>query len=196
MGRHRPHRHAARHEQPGAASAGKDETRPACRRSLRLMSVSVARIPKNRCRTTAAEPIGGNASGTALYRRPSDRDRIVTTGPSRFQPASPEVLRRDDVGCRGAGIPKNRCRTTAAEPIGGNASGTALYRDQVGLFKTQPGRPNPSSATTLAVQTGLSSRLIPAVQRTFWRRLRGRAGRWARRSQPRLCVSAERLTWR
>jgi len=91
VGRHRPHRHAARHEQPGAASAGKDETRPACRRSLRLMSVSVARIPKNRCRTTAAEPIGGNASGTALYRRPSDRDRIVTTGPSRFQPASPEV---------------------------------------------------------------------------------------------------------
>src|ERR1700751_1560627 len=31
-------------------------------------------------------------------RRPSDRDRIVTTGPSRFQPARPEVLRRDDVG--------------------------------------------------------------------------------------------------
>jgi len=25
-------------------------------------------------------------------RRPSDRDRIVTTGPSRFQPARPEVL--------------------------------------------------------------------------------------------------------
>ena len=33
-------------------------------------------------------------------RRPSDRDRIVTTGPSRFQPARPEVLRRDDVGVR------------------------------------------------------------------------------------------------
>ena len=28
----------------------------------------------------------------------------------------------------GAGIPKNRCRTTVAEPIGGNASGTAPYR--------------------------------------------------------------------
>src|SRR5215831_14523642 len=26
-------------------------------------------------------------------RRPSDRDRFVTTGPSRFQPARPEVLR-------------------------------------------------------------------------------------------------------
>jgi hypothetical protein len=26
-------------------------------------------------------------------RRLSDRDRIVTTGPSRFQPARPEVLR-------------------------------------------------------------------------------------------------------
>ena len=31
-------------------------------------------------------------------RRPSDRDRIVTTGPTRFQPARPEVLRRDGVG--------------------------------------------------------------------------------------------------
>ena len=58
--------------------------------------------------------------------RPSDRDRIVT-GPSRFQPARPEVLRSDDVGV-GAGIPKNRCRTTVAEPIGGNASGTVPYR--------------------------------------------------------------------
>src|SRR5215469_13338758 len=35
------------------------------------MSVSVAGIPKNCCRTTVAEPIGGNASGTALYRGPS-----------------------------------------------------------------------------------------------------------------------------
>lgn len=37
------------------------------------------------------------------------------------------------------GIPKNRCRTTVAEPIGANASGTALTGDQAGLFKAQPG---------------------------------------------------------
>jgi hypothetical protein len=30
-----------------------------------MMSVSVAGIPKNRCRTTVAERMGGNASGTA-----------------------------------------------------------------------------------------------------------------------------------
>jgi hypothetical protein len=60
-------------------------------------------------------------------RRPSDRDRVVTTGPSRCLPARPEVLRCDDVGV-GCGIQKNRCRTTIAEPIGGNASGTAVYR--------------------------------------------------------------------
>ena len=39
-----------------------------------------------------------------------------------------------------AGISKNRCRTTVAEPIGANASGTALTGDQAGLFKAQPGR--------------------------------------------------------
>ena len=33
-----------------------------------MMSVSVAGIPKNRCRTTAAERIGGNASGTSPAR--------------------------------------------------------------------------------------------------------------------------------
>ena len=40
-------------------------------RGASAMSVSVAKIPKNRCRTTVAEPIGENASGTALYRGPS-----------------------------------------------------------------------------------------------------------------------------
>ena len=39
-------------------------------------------------------------------RRPSDRDRIVTTGPSRFQPARPEVLPLEiDVGV-GCGDPE------------------------------------------------------------------------------------------
>ena len=46
-------------------------------------------------------------------RRPSDRDRIITTGSSRFRPTRPEVL------CRLRGSPKNRCLTTVAEPIGG-----------------------------------------------------------------------------
>jgi hypothetical protein len=43
------------------------------------------RAVKGRCRMT-----------DAVIRkpgRPSDRDRIITTGPSRFQPAGPEVLR-------------------------------------------------------------------------------------------------------
>ena len=33
-------------------------------------------------------------------------------------------------------IPKNRCRTTVAERMMETPSGTAPYRDQVGLFKT------------------------------------------------------------
>jgi len=40
----------------------------------------------------------------------------------------------------GQNIPKNRCRTTIAEPIGENASGTALYRGSVVCFKPRPGR--------------------------------------------------------
>ena len=40
-----------------------------------------------------------------------------------------------------AAIRKNRCRTTVAEPIGGNASGAALYRGSGRLLKPQPGRP-------------------------------------------------------
>ena len=39
----------------------------------------------------------------------------------------------------GRNIPKNRCRTTVAEPIGGNASGLPFTADQVGLFRAQPG---------------------------------------------------------
>jgi hypothetical protein len=37
--------------------------------------------------------------------RPSDHNRIVTTGPSRFQPARPKVLPWDDVGV-GCGDPE------------------------------------------------------------------------------------------
>src|SRR6516164_6681138 len=41
----------------------------------------------------------------------------------------------------GQNIPKNRCRTTVAERMGGNASGTALYRGSGRLLKPRPGRP-------------------------------------------------------
>ena len=41
----------------------------------------------------------------------------------------------------GQNIPKNRCRTTIAEPIGENAGGTALYRGSGRLLKPRPGRP-------------------------------------------------------
>src|SRR6516164_9940914 len=37
----------------------------------------------------------------------------------------------------GQNIPKNHCRTTIAERMVETLSGTALYRDQVGLFKAQ-----------------------------------------------------------
>ena len=45
----------------------------------------------------------------------------------------------------GQNIPKNHCRTTIAERMVETLSGTALYRDQVGLFKAQPGRPKRTS---------------------------------------------------
>ena len=60
-------------------------------------------------------------------RRLSNRDRIVTTRPSRFQPPAQKCC-AEMMSVSAAGIPKNRCRTTVAEPIGGNASGAALYR--------------------------------------------------------------------
>ena len=47
---------------------------------------------------------------------------------------------------RAARIPKIRCRTTVAKRMGETLSGTALYRDQVGLFKAQPGRPKRTGA--------------------------------------------------
>jgi hypothetical protein len=60
--------------------------------------------------------------------RSEPSDRIVTTGPSRFQP--PEVLRSDDVGV-GAGIQKDRCRTTVAEPMVETRAELPFIGDQV-----------------------------------------------------------------
>ena len=73
-------------------------------------------------------------------RRPSDRDRIVTTGPSRFQPARPEVL-PEMMSVSVAGIQKNHCRTTIAERMVETRAELPFTGDQIGLFRAQPGRP-------------------------------------------------------
>ena len=73
-------------------------------------------------------------------RRPSDRDRIVTTGPSRFPPARPEVL-PEMMSVSVAGIQKNRCRTTIAERMVETRAELPFTGDQIGLFRAQPGRP-------------------------------------------------------
>jgi hypothetical protein len=67
-------------------------------------------------------------------RRPRDHDRIVTTGPAVSSPPVPNFFVEGDV------IQKNRSRTTVAEPIWGNAGGTALYRGSGRLFRPRPGR--------------------------------------------------------
>ena len=64
-------------------------------------------------------------------RRPSDRDRIVTTGPSRFQPARPEVLPEMMSALSVAGIPKNRCRTTIAERMVETRAELPFIGDQI-----------------------------------------------------------------
>jgi len=61
-----------------------------------------------------------------------------------------------------AGIQKNRCRTTVAEPMVETLSETALYRDQVGLFKAQPGRTEADLA--------LSGQAGPSASRQFFAR--------------------------
>jgi hypothetical protein len=63
-------------------------------------------------------------------RRPSDRDRIVTTGPSRFQPGRPEVL-PEMMSVSVAGVPKNRCRTTIAERMVETRTELPFIGDQI-----------------------------------------------------------------
>ena len=60
-------------------------------------------------------------------RRPSDRDRIGATGPAGSSPPVQKYC-AEMMSVSVAEIQKDRCRTTVAEPIEGNASGTALYR--------------------------------------------------------------------
>jgi len=94
-------------------------------------------------------------------RRPSDRDRIVTTGRSRSSPPVQKCC-AEMMSVSVAGIQKNRCRTTVAEPMVETLSETALYRDQVGLFKAQPGRTEADLA--------LSGQAGPSASRQFFAR--------------------------
>jgi len=72
----------------------------------------------------------------------SDHNRIVTTGPSRFQPAVQKCC-TEMMSVSVAGIPKNRCRTTVAErmletlaelPFIGD-QGVCLSHDQAGACR-------------------------------------------------------------
>jgi hypothetical protein len=76
----------------------------------------------------------------------------------------------------GQNIPKNRCRTTIAERMGGNASGTALYRGSGRLLKPR------SLCSSAARRSTASLREPDAVnpqvrfdERGVWRRSHGRA---------------------
>src|SRR5215469_12172630 len=73
-------------------------------------------------------------------RRPSDRDRIVTTGPSRSSPPVQKCC-AEMMSVSVAGIPKNRCRTTIPERRVETRAELPFIGDQVGLFRAQTGRP-------------------------------------------------------
>jgi hypothetical protein len=75
-----------------------------------------------------------------LAARPSDRDRIVTTGPAVSRPPVQKSC-VEMMSVSVAGIQKNRCRTTVAEPIGETRAELPFTGDQVGLFRARPGRP-------------------------------------------------------
>ena len=63
----------------------------------------------------------------------------------------------------GQNIPKNRCRTTIAEPIGENANGTALYRGSGRLLLShdqaggEAGRREPRRAEIEFINEGAAS---------------------------------------
>src|SRR6516164_5990942 len=106
---------------------------------------TIFRDPRNRHRHhLSATLLDGRAgNGWARLLR-CGRDRSVGGFPDAgYEPAS--VMRRlsfnrsEPAKKSGQNIPKNHCRTTIAERMVETLSGTALYRDQVGLFKAQPG---------------------------------------------------------
>ena len=69
-----------------------------------LFLARLGRLRDNRRMTDAAHNQHSENQHSET-RCPSDRDRIVTTGPSRFQPARPEVL-PEMMSVSVAGIPK------------------------------------------------------------------------------------------
>ena len=95
-----------------------------------------------------------------------------------YEPAS--VMRRlslnrsEPAKKSGQNIPKNRCRTTVAERMVETLSGTALYRDQVGLFKARPGR-----LVALRAQQARES-----YRPNLYRQLKHRRGKAARSAAP------------
>src|ERR1700745_1130970 len=72
--------------------------------------------------------------------------QAIATAPYQPGPAvsSPPVQKccAEMMSVSVAGIPKNRCRTTVAEPIGETRAELTFTGDQVGLFRAQLGRPN------------------------------------------------------
>ena len=75
--------------------------------------------------------------------RPPERSRLHHN--NRAQPVSSPPVQKccaEMMSVSVAGSPKNRCRSTVAERMGGNASGTALYRVPSRSVWAQPGRPN------------------------------------------------------
>ena len=114
--------------------------------------------PNERCRGEIPSPVRRPRTAAALWRRPSYRDR---TGPSRSSPPVQKCC-AEMMSVSVAGIQKNRCRTTVAEPMVETLSETALYRDQVGLFKAQPGRTEADLA--------LSGQAGPSASRQFFAR--------------------------
>jgi hypothetical protein len=95
-----------------------------------LFLASSERLRNNRRMTDAAH------NQHSETRRPSDRYRIVTTGRSRSSPPVQKCC-AEMMSVSVAGIQKNRCRTTVAEPIGETRAELPFTGDKVGLFRAQ-----------------------------------------------------------
>ena len=71
-----------------------------------------------------------HASKYALF-----RDYFSQVSDAHRSVAAELLINSEPVKKSGENIPKNRCRTTIPERMGGNASGTALYRESGRLFR-------------------------------------------------------------
>ena len=100
------------------------------------MSVSVAGIPKNRCRTTVAERMGENASGTAPLPGTKSvclgRDQAARSGPHSDGPGKRQDSLEDQL---------KSIRGRLGFSSGGQAS--AALQEKLADGLTQPGRPPP-----------------------------------------------------